>query len=166
MAVRILALGIGRDIRISLQRGMDDSALIGIHGLQRHGSAGALHLVGDVSRKALQLLFPAFTVVLCVKLDADVDVAVLVYHKADQILERIQGLSALSDQDAHVVSAHHHVQLIVLVIEIRVDGNFLIHDPKDLSQEFHCFSLDLICLRLKDLAADVFFAALSRKYGS
>ena len=121
MPERILALAAGGDILVILQRCMNDPSLIRVHRLQRYRTFRSLYLVSNVLCQCLKRLFPSLAVILGIELHADVILALLVDNQADQILERIQGLTSLTDQNTHILAGEIDVHLALFLVESRCD---------------------------------------------
>ena len=68
MAVRFLALTIGFNETVMLKRGMNDPALIRIHGLKRDRPPGLFDLIRDIACQVFQSICPTRTIILGVKL--------------------------------------------------------------------------------------------------
>ena len=100
---------------------MNDPSLIRVHRLQRYGTFRSLYLVSNVLCQCLKRLFPSLAVILGIELHADVILALLVDNQADQILERIQGLTSLTDQNTHILTGEIDVHLALFLIESRCD---------------------------------------------
>ena len=108
MAVRFLSLAMSRNKFIVLKRRMDNSSLIGIHGLQCDRLPGSLYLKGNIFRQIFQGFFSSLPVVFRIHFYADIFITFLVCNQAGKILKRIQGLSSLSDENPHILSVQLH----------------------------------------------------------
>ena len=74
-AIGLLPLGMGGDAPKALERGVDDPALIGIHGLHGEGTAGFGHLQGVAAGETAEGVLPAGPIALGI--DGDALIAVL-----------------------------------------------------------------------------------------
>ena len=104
MSVRLITFAVGLNVLISLQSGMDDSSLIGIHRLQRYRTMRLLDLIGNISGQVVQSVGTACAIIFGIELHADVLITQLVDDKAGQVLKGIQRLAAFADENSHLAA--------------------------------------------------------------
>ena len=106
-----------------------------------------LYLIRNILGKCLKRFLSALPVVLGIQLHAQISFGLPVYDKAYEILQRVKGLTALSDQDSHISSLHHHRRIVLCL-----NRNFHFHRIKNLTQEIFRRRLDSylidLCRRL------------------
>lgn len=94
MSVRFFSLTDCLYIAVALQRCMDDPSFVRIHRFQNYRFSGFLYLEGNSSCKVLQSFLTTASVVLGIEFYTNVGRLAFVYHKACQILKRIQCLAS------------------------------------------------------------------------
>src|SRR4029077_18732831 len=92
-SIRLLADGLGRDIRMLAQRDMDPPPLEGRHRLQLEHLAGLGGAVGRPGREIAQLALPPAAVVFDIDEHARPVAHLLAEHEVDEVLERRQALA-------------------------------------------------------------------------
>ena len=125
-AVRLRTDGVGRDAAHVLQGGVDDVALIGVHGLERHAAAVLEHLARDLAGEILQALLALGAVVLRVDIDAHALVAPGVDGVVRQLLDRVERLAAAADELAELLADEDGL-IAALLRLIDLDAGIAVH---------------------------------------
>ena len=99
---RLVTFAVCLNVLIILKCGMDNTSLVGIHGLKRNRLVCLLNPDSDILCKILKCILTSCTIILCIKLNLDVRTRSLVNNKAYKVLEAIKCLTALSDEHCHV----------------------------------------------------------------
>ena len=127
MTERLFTLTLGKHKLIILKSRVNDASFVGIHRLQGYGTSCSLYLVGDVLCKHLQCLFSSLTIILGIKLHADILLAVLIDYETYKVLQRIQCLTSFSDEHAHLFTGQADFNRLLVLVVIDVYGNIHIH---------------------------------------
>ena len=98
-----------------LDGGVDDAALIGVHGLQRVAATGAGGLSAQAASQGHQSLLTLLAVVADVQSHTIVGVVGAVGHQTGQILQSIQGLATTADDKAQVLAIQGDDAAVVLL---------------------------------------------------
>ena len=161
MSVRFFSLTDCLYIAVALQRCMDDPSFVRIHRFQNYRFSGFLYLEGDSSCKVLQSFLTTASVVLGIEFYTNVGRLAFVYHKACQILKRIQCLASFSDEDTHILTFKIHIQRTVCSVVFRCDLHFSkIHGAEYITKKYDCSLLNLS--DLLRIAEDLYRSALLR----